>query len=78
MTNEKKPTLDDAVRAMYPALRIVALARAKEQGLMKDGETLPESFDECDDADKALLRTATRDALTEQGLADLFGCEVAT
>ena len=76
MTDEKKPTLDDAVRAMYPALRLVALASAKEQGLLENGGTLPESFDECDDADKALLRTATRDALTAQGLADRFDCEV--
>ena len=78
MTNEKKPTLDDAVRAMYPVLRMVALAGAKEQGLLENGGTLPESFDECDDADKALLRASTRDALVAQGLADRFDCEVTT
>jgi hypothetical protein len=76
MTNEKKPTLDDAVRAMYPALRLVALADTRNQAVMENGGTLPESFDECSEADKAMLRSATRDALAAQGLADRFDCEV--
>jgi hypothetical protein len=76
MTTEKKPTLDDAVRAMYPALRLVALADPRNKAVMENGGTLPESFDECDDADKAMLRAVTRDALTAQGLADRFDCEV--
>ena len=72
MTNENGPTLDDAVRAMYPALRLVAMADPSNQAVMENGGTLPETFDECDDNDKAMLRSMTRDALAVQGLADRF------
>ena len=55
----KLVSLDDAVRAMYPVLRM----QMNDEAVKLTGTSLPATFDDCDEADKEHLRGLVKGAV---------------